>query len=597
MYWVEAITPKFSVVAKEVAELERRCDGVATIKIAFLRNITLDTVGTYLKYYCAREKIYPSVDVGEYDNIMPTVMSQDSAIYRFDPDMLVLALSWELLSEKLAYEFASMTHDQIHSEEENIFKFIFGVLENLRRHTQAFILVNNFERLAVPAFGVLDHHKGEMGQAGTIRRLNKRLMELVSSIPDAYVVDIDLLQSCGGRKYFKDNRFWHIARSPYSRSASQAIAWEYMKYIRALKGRAKKCLVLDCDQTMWGGILGEDGLANIRIGHSYPGSAYRDFQKAILNLWHRGIILAIVSRNNESDVLEVLQNHPDMVLRAEHFASMRINWSDKATNIREIAGELNIGLESMVFLDDSSFEINMIQQLLPEVTALQLPNDPADYHDLLASCGLFDSLIFSEEDRNRGQLYKAQVERKKAQTAFSGECLDDYLAFLEMEVIIRTADDFAVPRISQLTQRTNQFNLTTRRYSSDEVAEMTKDPGKDVLYLQVKDRFGDNGIVGVAILEYQDSNCLIESFLLSCRVLGRGVEDVFLAECAKLALAKGCSNLIGFYLPTSKNSQAADFFPSRGFLAVPDEKTATTFKLDLGHPREYPNYYTVIVET
>ncbi|MFX0135184.1 MAG: HAD-IIIC family phosphatase, partial [Candidatus Hodarchaeota archaeon] len=312
------------------------------------------------------------------------------------------------------------------------------------------------------------------------------------------------------------------------------------------------------------GIIGEDGLTGIQLGKTYPGSCFYEFQQEVLNLYNRGVIVALCSKNNENDVWEVFQNHPDMVLNEEHIATFRINWEDKATNLQKIARDLNISLDSIVFLDDSEFEVNLVRNALPDVEVVHMPkNNTVFYRDILASCGWFDTLTLSEEDKKRGALYKAEINRKQLQTQMID--MDMYFKSLVMKLYIHFADDFAIPRISQLTQKTNQFNLTTRRYSEADIKKLSENTLSDVIYVRLTDKFGDNGIVGVCILKYMEKKALIDTFLLSCRVLGRGVEDAFLSNVIKLSQIRGAERLIGEYYATQKNGQVEHFYSKRGF--------------------------------
>ncbi len=594
MLWVDYVTPKMNEITRQVSHWENggRPDG-NPVRIAMIQNITMDIAALYLKYYCYKDNLIPSIFTGDYDQVMPLVMQEDSSLFQFQPEVIVAAIKLELLSDRLCSQFLSLSPSEIEAEEQFVLDYFNTLLEQIRRHSDAVVLFHNFERPAFPALGVLETQSSG-GQLASLQRLNQGLAELAGQHQSTYVVDVDRLQIALGRGNLIDDRYWHMARAPYCREGAKALAWEYMKFVRNLKGKGRKCLVLDCDNTLWGGIVGEDGLEGIRLGHTYPGSAFRDFQKAILNLHHRGVLLTLCSKNNEKDALEVLEKHPDMILRPEHIVAHRINWQDKASNIAEIAGELNLGLDSFVFLDDNEFEINLVSQQLPMVTSVKLPDDPSRYRLLLESCGLFDSLAYSEEDRKRSHLYKAQVQRKAAQTKFDGARLDDYYRYLEMKVVLKKADTFSIPRVAQLTQRTNQFNLTTRRYSEEEINEMASSEDKDVVCLQLEDRFGESGIVGVAILNYQNGDCVVNNLLLSCRVIGRGVEDVLLKEVEHLARNSGCQRLIGHYRPTPKNAQVSDFYPKRGFEQVNRSENSGSYQFELSGTLNVPDYFSVI---
>lgn len=576
---------KFNEIIKLVNSLEDKDGDRVPLKIAFLRNITIDSIIPYLKFLCLKEDIKVNTYMGDYNNIFQNVVDTKSDLYRFNPDIIIICLKLETLAVRLFKSFSDLSSKEINEEAIRIVDYVDSILREIRKRSNATILLHNFEIPVYPSFGVYDyqHHSK---QVNTIRKIDFDLLDIVSKYNSTYIVDIDMLKSTIGYLNFTDNRYWHIAKAPYTRKALKIIAKEYTKFIRILKGKNKKCLVLDCDNTLWGGIIGEDGINKIKIGKTYPGSAYLAFQQAILNLYDQGVILAICSKNNEQDVLEVLENHPDMILRKKHFISMRINWNDKVTNLREIANELNIGLDSLVLIDDSDFEINLVKKLLPEVEAVQLPKDPSSYRDLLNSSGLFDKLTFSKEDRMRSEMYMVEINRKEAKLQATN--LEDYYKYLEMKVSINSADEFSIPRISQLTQKTNQFNLTTMRYSESEIKKLLESKDADVRYLHLKDRFGDSGIVGATILKYQGNDALIDTFLLSCRVVGRGVEEVFLKDCVNIAKKRSCEKIIGIYVPTGKNAQVEEFYKNHNFSLI--EKNSNGAKYSFFLKENYPDF-------
>ena len=460
---------------------------------------------------------------------------------------------------------------KIESEFNRVKENIESVLSGIRKKTNVMILWQGFELPPYPVLGILDSQSPN-GQYALINDLNEYLRDRLGDQRNAYFVDLNLCMARLGANRFYDPRYWHIGRAPFSREALREIALENFRYIRPLKGKNKKCLVLDCDNTLWGGIIGEDGLAEIKLGKTYPGTAYYEFQQEILNFYNRGIILALCSKNNEDDVWEVFRKHPDMVLKEEHIATVQINWGDKAANLRQIALDLNIGLDSLVFMDDSEFEVNLIRQELPEVEAIHLPRNKAvEYRDILASCGLFDTLTLSAEDKNRGAMYKAEATRKKLRAGITD--MRTYYESLEMELEIRFPDYFSIPRVAQLTQKTNQFNLTTMRYSESDIKDLINGEESDVIYLRLKDKFGDSGIVGTCVLKYMDEKAIFDTFLLSCRVLGRSVEDAFLIEALKLAKRQGCKVAIGKYYATRKNAQVEHFFSKHDFHEISEKQS------------------------
>jgi FkbH-like protein len=370
-----------------------------------------------------------------------------------------------------------------------------------------------------------------------------------------------------------------MARAPLGKDVLVPLGQEYGKFIRALRGKSKKCLVLDCDNTLWGGVIGEDGLSGIKLGSTYPGSAYHAFQQEILNLYHRGVILALCSKNNEADVLEVFREHPDMLLKEHHFSTWQINWDDKATNLVRIAEDLNIGIDSFVFVDDSVFECEWVGKQLPQVAVLQLDGKISSYRNKLSGIGFFDALTFSEEDRKRSGMYVQAKERKNMLQSASS--LEDYLVDLQLQAEIGTPGKKEIPRVSQLTQKTNQFNLTTYRYTEGEIQNFVESVDSEVYFLRLSDRISDLGIVGVVIVKFEEEYAEIDSFLFSCRALGRGVEDALLCFVVKRVIEKGKKRIEGKYLPTQKNSQVADFYIKHGFQLISEKEEGSSWSYSI----------------
>jgi FkbH-like protein len=569
---------------------EARLDGLNTLDVVVLRNVTVEPIEPYLKYLAYRLGFNARITFGAYDNILQDASTGPAGMIGSETDFIIVFLQLATISPDLVLNFARLGPEAIQSEVVRVQEYVVTVLAELRRHSRASILWHGFESLCDPVLGILDN-QGSFGQASVIETLNASLKSHLQAIGNAFYVDINLCLMRIGARHFYDARYWHIARAPYSRAALEEIALEDGKFIRALQGKAKKCLVLDCDNVLWGGIIGEDGLEGIHLGASHPGSAYQAFQTKLLSLFQRGVILALCSKNNEADVWEVFRSHPEMVLKEEHISAAQINWHDKASNLRRIAEDLNIGLDSIVFADDSEFEIELVRSALPQVEVIHLPEKRAvDFLDLMASCGWFDTLALSDEDRARGRMYRAELERKRAKETVKD--LPSYLSSLKMEVEISRADVLNIPRIAQLTQRTNQFNLTNRRYSDADIRALAESPGSTVLTLKVNDRFGDSGLVGAAVLRYAENSAEIDAFLISCRVIGRGVEDVFLEECLELLQKQSVCHLIGRYVRTKKNVLVAEFYPRHGFTCQSENADESVFHLSLPRPRpQLPDYF------
>jgi FkbH-like protein len=339
-------------------------------------------------------------------------------------------------------------------------------------------------------------------------------------------------------------------------------------------------LVADLDNTVWGGVIGEDGMNGIKLGPEYPGAAYQQLQRAMLDLSRRGILLAVCSKNNPDDAMEALKSHPGMLLKPKDFAAIRINWTDKAQNLREIAAELNVGIDSLAFIDDNPFEREQLRKLVPEVTIIDLPDNPLSYAAAVRDCPAFERLALSSEDQQRTAMYAEQRDRAQAEQNFQSK--EDFFRYLQQEAEVAPVTPATLARVAQLTQKTNQFNLTTRRYTEQQVADMAARPGWQVLSITVRDRFGDHGLVGVAITRDEHERCEIDTFLLSCRVIGRSVETALLSHLAQMAASRHRRQLVGRFIPTKKNAPARDFYAQHGFEKHEENHEGSVWSLSLG---------------
>lgn len=561
-----------------------------TLNISVLRNITLEPIlDTFLRYFMLEIGYKANVMFGDYDNILQEAVGKRPDLLNNNVDCVLVFSQLETLSNIISRNYLQCSQNEIENEKERIVNYMTQTLNGIREQTQALILWCGFEVPIYPLAGILDK-PNSMYQISTINWLNNQLNQVLFGNTNAYYIDINLCIARVGARNFYDKRYWYIGHAPYSKEACREISYEIFKHIKTSKSKCKKCIVLDCDNVLWGGIVGEDSLSGIKLGKDYPGLAYHEFQQEILNLYNRGTILTICSKNNEEDVWEVFENHPYMVLKREHISASRINWDDKATNISSISKELNISLDSIVFVDDSQHEIEMVNYALPQVETIHLQKNRAfEYRDILASCGLFDILSITNEDKLRGQMYRTEAQRNKFAQEFTDmEC---YYNSLEMEVSIYFSNSFYIPRIAQLTQRTNQFNLTTKRYSEDDIKMLTESKDYDVICIQLKDRFGDLGIVGASILKYENDQALIDTFLLSCRALGRKIEYVLLMECMKLSKLRSKKVIFGQYISSNKNMQVKDFYESKGFSTIQNSEVSI-YKYDLeSYTYEIPSFF------
>lgn len=566
--WV-AEQPTLARTISAARKLEAHAEGRTPVRYAILRNVTLEPgLPASLVIESARLDLQASVTLGEFDNVQAEVFDAESAVYASEPDLIVLALRLHVLAPRLMNEFASLDAAEIERLGSGVMTRMRSFLAAIAERSRATVLVHNFERPLRPAFGSLDRGDAR-GQLAAIDRLNDELAGLCAEF-GARIVDLDGELARLGYDAAIDDRFWHLARAPYSLALHGRLAVAYAKFAAALKGKNRKCLVLDCDNTLWGGVIGEDGMAGIKLGASAPGSAFVEFQAAILDLYHRGILLALNSKNNEADAMEVFEHHPESLLEPHHFVARRINWNDKAQNLREIAAELNIGIDALVFIDDNPVECRFVRERVPEVATIELPRDPSRYARLLRDLPYFETLTLSDEDRRRSEMYRAEAQRTELR-AEAGS-IGDFLESLEMVLTIRPGDAFTLPRIAQLTQKTNQFNLTTRRYAEADIEAAIADPAWNVMCAELTDTFDRSGIIAVALTKDDGDDVLIDTYLMSCRVIGRGVEQALMATIAEKARARGRRRIVGQFLATAKNALARDFFERLGFTERPDSE-------------------------
>lgn len=513
-------------------------ENATPFRVSILRGYTVEPLVPVLSGEIIRAGFKPVIDVGMYSSAL-----YDAGKMKDEFDCVILTQWLNELSPLLSDRFISLSSEHIDFEIARVVSYTESIIHFLREKTSAVVLINNFPIQKKPTLGIIGHD-----EIAAMMRLNAQMLEMSRRYRSVYIVDYFRVLAETGFGGLDSNR-WITSKSPLSASGLVAIGKEYGTFFRAMKGLSKKCLVMDCDNTLWNGILGEEG--------AFVREEDRDFQKYVLNLHDRGIILALCSKNNEKDVLEFIKNSPDMILKESHLSTWQINWEDKASNLKRIAADLNIGLDSMVFVDDSLFERDFISQSIPEVTVV--PDHSTHHLD-----GLFDSLTFSEEDKNKTEMYRADKERKEMAKSFPS--VQDYLKSLDMVATIETATQSEVSRISQLTQKTNQFNLTVRRYTEEQIVSFIEWDNSDVIYLRLKDKFSDLGLVGVAIVLYYDNEAVIDTLLLSCRAFGRNAEDVLLTEVINRAVSRGIRTIIGNYSPTAKNKIAGDFIEAHGFI-------------------------------
>ncbi|MBF0339358.1 MAG: HAD family hydrolase [Magnetococcales bacterium] len=569
--------------------LREASGGLQPVRMRLLASFVVQPFLPTLTVEAARLGFALHCDTGPFNVIIPELLQSDSPSVTGDYDALFILRQLRDTCPELAMHFLTLSPEEVASRIDATVRELETALEQFRARCASRVIVHNFVQPAHPELGILEGMAGQT-QSRAIRHLNHLLGQRLTRIPGVYVLDFDRVCAQVGYDRWQDDKLRYLARAPLSAQVMPELARTQATFLHALLGRVRKCLVLDLDNTLWGGVIGEEGMARIALGHAGLGWVYREFQEEILKFHQRGILLAIASKNNPQDALAVLRDHPDMVLREHHFAAMRINWEPKPDNLAAMALELNLGTDALVFLDDSPQEREQMRRLRPEILTPELPRDPMGYAGVLRRLGVFDKLSLTREDLKRGEMYRQQTERTRLQE--SAGSMEEYYRGLVMRVTVTPVDRQSFPRALDLLHKTNQFNLTTRRHDESTLQALLDHPDAGVFVLRVVDKFGDNGLVGVAILELKgDGVAELDSFLLSCRVIGRTVETAFLAHLADWAVSRGVTRLLAEFLPTAKNQPAAGFLPGHGFHRIDATPRGSRWSLDLTRTAlHWPDY-------
>jgi len=542
--------------------------------LGVLGNATLEPLVPALVASAARHGIALTCVQADFAQTMQDALSPDSAVNQARPDAVLLAL------DHRGVPLREGTHDAeyVAANVEEAVGFVRTLRRALRANGGATSIVQTIAPAPESLFGSFDR-----AVPGTARNLtaafNAALVESLAGGEDV-LFDVAALAETVGLSAWHSPKQWNVAKLSFDAKYLPLYADHVARIIAALRGKARRCLILDLDNTVWGGVIGDDGLEGIVIGQGdATGEAYLDVQRAALALRERGVVLAVSSKNEDDVARSAFLRHPEMLLREDHIAVFQANWNDKATNIAAIAAELSLGLESMVFLDDNPFERDLVRKGLPEVAVPELPDDPALYARTLAAAGYFEAVTFSEEDRKRATFYRDNARRATLRDQVGD--LDGYLASLRMTIVFAPFDATGRARIAQLINKSNQFNLTTRRYTEGDVAELEADPSAFTLQVRLVDAFGDNGMISVIVCRPSGADAWeIDTWLMSCRVLGRRVEQMVLREIIAHARAMGVRRLIGVYRPTERNGMVREHYAKLGFLpAGEDASGETTWQL------------------
>lgn len=545
-------------------------DPLTPFRLAVLSNSTSDMTIPPLVSSAARHGIALEVIQPSYDQVAQEALNPDSKVNRSKPDAVLLALDYRGLPLKLSLgdkEIASTTV-------QGVMDYLRALRNGIKANSNAVCI---FQSLAPPAeglFGSLDRVLPGT-RRNLIDHINRELAEFVLGSGDV-LLDVAAIAETVGLADWHNPQLWNMGKFAFSDELIPLYADHVARTVGAIRGKSRKVLILDLDNTVWGGIIGDDGWGGIMVTQGdVQGEAYLAVQRLALDLRQRGIVLAVSSKNNDAVAREPFLKHPEMLLRLDHFAIFQANWNDKATNIQAIAEQLSLGLDSLVLLDDNPMERGLVRKLLPEVAVPELPEEPAYFARTLAAAGYFEAVAFAGEDLNRAGFYQDNAKRAALKKQVGG--VDDYLASLDMTITFSPFDAAGRARIVQLINKSNQYNLTTRRYTDPEVAEAEADPEVFTLQVRLADIFGDNGMISVVICRpAQIGVWEIDTWLMSCRVLGRKAEHMILREILSHARLHGISRLDGLYRATDRNKLVVDHYAKLGFTKVEEDDSGTT---------------------
>lgn len=529
------------------------------MKVALLGDTATQFLATTIKGVGVERGYNINLFEAEYNQVERQVLDPTSDLHQFAAKYTIVFQSTHKLLETYSLKDAS-DWSKLCDERLNF-------IRTLCETTEEKIIYFNYPEIDDTVFGQYAN-RTELSFTWQIRQLNCELMRLTQEYPNLYICDIAALQNQFGREWMFDSSVYVSTEMVLSLDALPYVGSRVMDIICAIEGKFKKCLILDLDNTVWGGVVGDDGWENIQVGHGLGiGKAYTEFQEWVKKLKNRGIIIAVCSKNDEDKAKEPFEKNPEMVLRLDDIAVFVANWENKADNIRTIQQILNIGFDSTVFLDDNPFERNLVRENVPGVCVPELPEDPGDYLEYLYSLNLFETASYSAGDKDRTKQYQTEAKRVQAAQKFTNEA--DFLKSLDMVSVVEGFTPFNTPRVAQLSQRSNQFNLRTVRYTDGEIAALGASDKHVCLSFTLEDKFGDNGLICVIIMEKRDAKTLfVDTWFMSCRVLKRGMENFTLNTMVEYAKAQGFERIVGEYIPTLKNGMVKEHYPNLGFKAI-----------------------------
>lgn len=569
--------------ARLFARLPRQDLNLRPIKVALLAGSTTNHFAEILALWLGFQGFSAEIYQAPFGQTVQEVLDPTSGLYTFAPDVVWIFDTWRDVHLDVVN---GADRKAVNASIDQAVKSKAVLWEMLHRYSSALIFHNNLD---IPSHDVFGHFEANVpwSRRALMRSYNLRLADAVSD--GIILFDLDHVSSCWGKDRWIDERYWYHSKHAFAFDALGTVAFQFARLVAAAKGLSRKCLVLDLDNTLWGGVIGDDGLDGILLGNGAAGEAFQNFQQYVRALKERGIILAVCSKNEDANAREPFLSHPGMRLSLDDIAVFRANWENKADNIRHIAATLNIGLDSLVFVDDNPAERALLRSCLPMVEVVDLPSDPSGYVDALHRSHLFEAVSFSREDALRNEFYRANAGRTELRAQFAD--LTSYLASLEMSSETGPLDSFSLPRSAQLINKSNQFHLTGRRYSEVELRALTARSDWACRYFTLRDRLGDNGLIAVVLLRRVGEEALVDTWVMSCRVLGRGMEEFILNELVLKASSMGCGWLLGRYVPGKKNGLVAGLYERLGFAPhAGGEAGETWWRLDLSGFQALPTH-------
>ena len=551
---------------------EARAQGLVPVRLLILSASTASHIADALIGTAIRFRFLLEVVVAEYEEPEPWLDRHGAALKDNPPDFVLVASDSRMLKLTSPLDDGAAAEQMIDAAIARISR----IAEVAGRATARPVILQTLaDDPDATRFNM------DMGLPGTPRFLisdfNRRLARRARH-DSRLVLDVNALANLVGLSAWSAGRYWYAAKYPFATAMIPLYADNIMRIIAAQMGRSRRVLVLDLDNTMWGGIVGDDGIEGLVLGSGSPlGEAHAALQRMALDLKQRGIILCVSSKNDETIALDAFRNHPEMILKEDDIVAFRVNWEDKAANIKAIADAIDLGLDSFVFLDDNPAERKRVRDALPSVAVPELPGDPSDWLMVIQAAGYFEQTSFSREDQLRAGFYKANALRAAQMERIGNH--DDYLRSLGMRLSIAPFDGPGCKRIAQLISKSNQFNLTTRRYSDAEITALQSDPDAITVQARLEDIFGDNGMISTVICRRDGQRCDVDSWIMSCRVLGRRVEEAILGHLVAQVRLLGLTEIIGRYIPTARNELVRDHYSRLGFAQIAAENGETVWRL------------------